>query len=145
MGPPLGAEEREKRPIFAKFMDAIAAAKVRYMGEGHSYWHLSMMVRDPSKPALKGAVRAVIEPYLRKAEEDGLPVWIEASSARARDVYAYMGFELLEEYRSGEGSHRADAQHAMNGEDAPGVPIWFMIKWPKRGKDEAANGTIPGA
>lgn len=86
------------------------------------------MVRDPSiQPPVKGAVRAVIEPYLRKAEEDGLPIWIEAGSARAKDVYGYMGFELLDEMRSGAGTLRSDGYPAVDGEDAPGVPTWFMI------------------
>lgn len=128
MGPALTDSDRSKKPIWAHFMNSIAAGKLKYMGPGANYWHLSMMVRDPAiQPPVKGAVRAVIEPYLRKAEEDGLPIWIEAGSARARDVYGYMGFELLEEMSSGKGTHRADGYLAVNGEEAPGVPTWFMI------------------
>lgn len=144
MGPQLRDDERQRRPVFAGFQDSITAAKAKYMGEGQKYWHLSMMVRDPTRqPPLKGAVRAVIEPYLRKAKEDGLPIWIEAGSARARDVYGYMGFELLEEIRNGAGTHRADGYPAVNGEDASGVPIWFMIyNSPRSTKSRLANGTV---
>jgi hypothetical protein len=130
MGPPLSESERKRRPVFARFMDGIAAAKLKYMGPTQLYWHLSMMARDPLvQPPVKGAVRAVIEPYLHRAKAEGLPVWIEAGNARARDVYAYLGFEVLEELRMGEGTHRADGSLAdtRNGDDAPGVPVWFMI------------------
>ena len=110
------------------------------MGPEQKFWHLSMMARDPLvQPPVKGAVRAVIEPYLRRAEEDGLPVWLEAASARARDVYAYMGFETLEQANIGEGTHRADGYPAVDGEDAPGVPIWFMIYNHNRSKTTARN------
>ena len=145
MGPKLTAIERSQRPIFAKFTDAIADAKTRYMCPGRPYWHLSMMARDSDiQPPLKGAVRAVIEPYLRKAEKDGLPIWIEAGSARARDVYGYMGFELLEEIRVGAGTHTSRGYPAINGEDAPGVPLWFMIFRPRNDEDKMANGKFPG-
>jgi hypothetical protein len=127
-GPPLSPSERLSRPIFANFIDTITAAKLRYMGPDQKFWHLSMMARDPSvQPPVKGAVRAVIEPYLQRAKEDGLPVWLEAASARTRDVYAYLGFETLEQANIGEGTNRADGYPAVDGEDAPGVPIWFMI------------------
>lgn len=148
MGPALTESERTRRPVFASFMDGIAAAKLKYMGQTQLYWHLSMMVRDPSvQPPVKGAVRAVIEPYLHRAKLEGLPVWIEAGNARARDVYAYLGFQLLEELRIGEGTHRADGFLAdtSNGEDAPGVPVWFMIFNHDRSRSvngELAHGNI---
>ena len=145
MGPPLTAEQREKRPIFCSFMDGIAAARLKYLGPGAKYWHLSMMVRDPDvQPPVKGAVRAVIEPYMRRAEEDGLPIWIEAGSPRARDVYGYLGFELLEEMRSGKGTHQADGYPVVNGEDAPGVPTWFMIYNKPRSTHGETNGNVSG-
>jgi hypothetical protein len=145
MGPPLTSEQRETQPIFCSFVDGIAATKLKYLGPGANYWHLSMMVRDPDvQPPVKGAVRAVIEPFMRKAEEDGLPIWIEAGSARARDVYGYLGFELLEEMRSGNGTHRADGYPAVNGEDAPGVPTWFMIYNKPRSTHGEANGSVSG-
>lgn len=146
MGPVLSEAERTRRPVFASFMDSITAAKTRHMPPGQRYWHLSMMARDPLvQPLVKGAVRAVIEPYLRRARKENLPVWIEAGNARARDVYAHLGFEVLEEAWHGVGEARADGYPAEEGEDAPGVPTWFMIYnnvWSGKGVDDGVSGVV---
>jgi hypothetical protein len=145
-GPPLTEAERARRPVFASFIDDIAAAKKRHMPPGQRYWHLSMMARDPRvQPPVKGAVRAVIEPYLRRAREEGLPVWLEASSTRARDVYAHLGFEVLECVENGMGKYRADGYPAGEGEEAPGVPTWFMIHnrtWSEKEVHGRLNGAV---
>lgn len=68
-------------------------------------WHLSVTSRNPAvQPPVPGAVRAVIEPFVKKwVDELGMPVvWLEAGSARARDVYGYFGFRVVEEIAVGE-------------------------------------------
>ncbi|KAK5089335.1 hypothetical protein LTR70_007132 [Exophiala xenobiotica] len=69
------------------------------------FWHLSVTSRNPAvQPPVPGAVRAVIEPFVKKwVDELGMPVvWLEAGSARARDVYSYFGFRVVEEIAVGE-------------------------------------------
>lgn len=113
----------KSRPVFADFHNQITAAKRKHLGETSYYWHLSMMARDPSRTT-RGAVRAVLEPYLARARRDRVPIWIEAGSARARDVYAYFGFRIVEEIWSGVGKIGASGHRQEGG---PGVPTWLMI------------------
>jgi hypothetical protein len=123
---PIPNEMLRNRPVFADYVRKYEAAKSRVLGsfvESGQYWHLSLMARDPETHT-KGAVRAVIEPYLRKAVEDGVPILIEACSPRARDVYSYFGFVIVEEFWIGETKYGSDGYEEEGG---PGVPSWFMV------------------
>lgn len=81
------------------------------------YWHLCVTSRDPSSPPVKGAVRAIIEPFVKKFvdEDDVAAVWLEAGSPRARDVYGWFGFRVVEEVVVGA------------SEEEMGVSTWCMI------------------
>lgn len=94
-------ELAKKRPIYAAFNRDIDNAKNECLGEGQKHWQLSLMARDPLRTS-KGAVRAIIEPYVQRAKEDGVPIWLIAGNERARDVYAYFGFKLVKVVYSGE-------------------------------------------
>ena len=119
-------EVAEQRPVFADFIVKIRAAMRRGLypvlwaaaknnqgagaenGEGSGrkdllYWHLSVMSRDPGRPPVRGAVRAVIEPFVKRfIEDDGVAaIWLEAGSPRARDVYGYFGFRVVDEIAIG--------------------------------------------
>jgi hypothetical protein len=123
---PIPEEMLRNRPVFADYVRKIEAAKCRVLGssvESGQYWHLSLMARNPERHT-KGAVRAVIEPYLRKAVEDGVPILIEACSARARDIYSYFGFVIVEEFWIGKTKYGSDGYEEEGG---PGIPSWFMV------------------
>lgn len=82
------------------------------------FWHLCLTSRNPAvQPPVPGAVRAIIEPFVKKwVDELGMPaVWLEAGSARARDVYSYLGFRVVDEIVVGEDG---------NGN---GVKTWCMV------------------
>lgn len=87
-----------RQPIYAPFQRAIyeARAKHLYPVYGDRYWNLSLMARDPSVPPVPGAVRAVMQPFMQKAGENGEAIWLEASNLHARDVYAHFGFRTVE-------------------------------------------------
>ncbi|CAJ2511362.1 Uu.00g069870.m01.CDS01 [Anthostomella pinea] len=101
------------RPLFAGFARAIegmVAEHLRPVAERVSegrYWHLSLMARDPEVEYVPGAVRAVLAPFMRRFVEREIeveggmaigpaPVWLEAGSERARDVYAHFGFRVVD-------------------------------------------------
>ena len=89
------------------------------------YWHLSVMSRDPGRPPVRGAVRAVIEPFVKRfIEDDGVAaIWLEAGSPRARDIYGYFGFRVVDEIAiGGDGT-----------ENGGTVKTWCMI-YTKNGK-----------
>ena len=111
------------RPIFAEFIREIQDAKMAVFGNaGQRYWSLAIMARDPRRRD-KGVVRAVIEPYVKRAKEEKLPIWLVAGSARARDVYAYFGFRVVKVILSD------PKDVAEDGEQA--VPSWCMVcNWP---------------
>jgi hypothetical protein len=117
-------EIARERPTFAQFVREMEAAKVACFGsEGQAHWNLSLMARDPNRKD-KGAVRAVIEPYLAKVKQQGLPVWLVAGNARARDVYAYFGFRVVETLYS-------YPKERVEGDGSEAVLTWCMVyNWP---------------
>ncbi|RYP34120.1 hypothetical protein DL767_004455 [Monosporascus sp. MG133] len=91
------------RPIFAEFLGKLEAVRRKHlwpiaerMSRGR-FWHLCLMARDPTVPYVKGAVRAVLVPFMKKftsvdQDEGPIPVWLEAGSEQAKAVYAHFGF-----------------------------------------------------
>lgn len=61
---------------------------------------------------------------LEKAREDNLPAWLEATNDHARDVYAHLGFKVVDRFRIGEGVVDSEGWTRENGE---GVLIYVMI------------------
>ena len=86
------------------------------------------MARDPERKD-KGAVRAIIEPYVARARREGLPVWLEAGNERARDVYIWVGgFRVVGKILSGVGEFDTSGKRTEGGK---GVPTWLMVaNWP---------------
>lgn len=114
-----------ERPVFAAFVRDIQAARIECLGAHQPYWTLSLMARDPERKD-KGAVRAVIEPYVRQAKEQRVPLWLVAGNPRARDVYAYFGFRVVQAIWSYP-TQREDGDEDGRG----GVPTWCMVcNWP---------------
>ncbi|KAK0105193.1 hypothetical protein ONS95_004412 [Cadophora gregata] len=104
------------RPIYSGFIRDIEAARTECLGE-QKCWQLTLMARDPLRTS-KGAVRAIIEPYVKRAEEERVPIWCVAGNEHARDVYAYFGFKVV--------------RIVYSGPDR--VQTWCMVcNWPKFG------------
>jgi hypothetical protein len=94
-------ELAKERPIYAAFIRDIEAAENECLGEGQKCWQLSLMARDPLRTS-KGAVRAIIEPFVERSKAERVPIWCVAGNERARDVYAYFGFEVVKVIYLGE-------------------------------------------
>ena len=69
-------------------------------------------------------VRGLFEPFLKQAQEAGLPAWLEATNEHARDVYAHFGFKVVEEVVIGAGSVGQNGDLIPGGE---GIVIYGMI------------------
>ncbi|OAP62148.1 hypothetical protein AYL99_04351 [Fonsecaea erecta] len=115
------AEMARERPVFAQFARDIQDARLDCLGPSQPYWTLSMMARDPKRKD-KGAVRAVIEPYINRAKEEKVPLWLVAGNERARDIYAYFGFRVV----------RAIYSYPGDSKEGDGVVVsWCMVcNWP---------------
>jgi len=110
----------EGRPVFARFLRDYQAVLEEAFGTPSPppHWKLFLMARDPERKD-KGAVRAVIEPFVARAKAERVPISLQAGSPRARDVYAYFGFRVVGVVHS-----------AMAGEEKS-VPTWTMVyNWP---------------
>ncbi|EFX04908.1 hypothetical protein CMQ_5170 [Grosmannia clavigera kw1407] len=124
-----------------EYLDKFGQIKKQYLGD-RLHWYLNLIARAPgrldkgnyihtlSRPnnflmhlSFSGAIRTLIEPYVRKALEEGFPVYLEATSTHARDIYIYFGFRVLEEVRIGEGIINAEGWVEQGGE---GVLLWAM-------------------
>ncbi|KAF8853230.1 hypothetical protein BDZ45DRAFT_629291 [Acephala macrosclerotiorum] len=109
-----------------EYKQKYAEVKKRYLGD-RSHWYLNLLGRHPERKEA-GAIRALFEPYLLQAREAGLPAWVEATNAHARDVYAHFGFRVVEEVVIGEGSIDANGDFVSGGK---GVVTYGMIAEPE--------------
>ncbi|KEF60187.1 uncharacterized protein A1O9_05037 [Exophiala aquamarina CBS 119918] len=62
---------------------------------GQHYWHLGLLARDPRRPAVPGAVRAVLQPVIDQAAAERQPIWLVTTSEHARDVYLHFGWQVV--------------------------------------------------
>jgi hypothetical protein len=134
--------EREK-PVFGRFLRHVQDAEGACFGQATAAagetsplvlqprWKLSLMARDPLRKD-KGAVRAVIEPFVIRAKAEKVPLWLIAGNARARDVYAYFGFRVVKVVWSyPNGNARNENVRTDKDEGVNGVPSWCMVcNWP---------------
>ena len=119
---------RRPSPWTSRFR-AFDAALDRHHPAGTAHWHLAILAVRPDRQgrgtgtALLRAGHAVLD------QVPGTPAYLEASSARARDLYLAHGYALL-----------PGAPFHLPGD---GPPLWPMWR-PPRARAEAAAGPAPG-
>ncbi|KAL2414150.1 hypothetical protein ABEF95_004986 [Exophiala dermatitidis] len=106
----------------AEYTEKFEAMKKKYLGD-QPYWYLNLIGRAPGRSE-KSAIRNLVEPFMQKARQENIPVWLEATNEHARDVYAYFGFRVAEEVRIGQGVVNAEGFAEPGGE---GVRVWGMV------------------
>ncbi|KAF2472876.1 uncharacterized protein BDR25DRAFT_302476 [Lindgomyces ingoldianus] len=107
----------------------------------HEKWYYILMIGTEESHRGKGLCPALIRDLQKKASGEGLPIWLEATSAGSRDVYKKVGFQLVEEggpFILGKGVADA-AGEVATGESAVGVEIWAMVWYPE-GYVKPGNG-----
>jgi hypothetical protein len=90
------------------------------------YYHLSFLARNPQAPKVPGSIAAVIEPFLERAREENVPVWLEATTKQAAKVYSHHGFRLVEEIVVGKGKVDSLGWPTSDGR-GEGVTMYPMI------------------
>lgn len=70
----------------------------------------------------------MLENVKAKAGEESLPVWLEATTARSRDIYVKAGLRVIEEVKLGVGQVHEDGNRQSAG---TGVSVWAMIWEPE--------------
>jgi hypothetical protein len=81
-------------------------------------------MNDSHSPGLSSAL---IRSFQARATTDNLPIWLEATTAQSRDLYAKLGFKVVEKMVLGKGRAAPDGSEMQDGE---GVEVWGMIWWP---------------
>jgi ribosomal protein S18 acetylase RimI-like enzyme len=116
---------RDPKPILKEFKAKADAALGKHLGPEyqHRHWHLSYLARDPSRLG-KGAVSAVVRPFLERAKEDGVPAWLASVDLHSKHVYEHYGFRVCEKLIVGQGIAGADGWPKENGE---GFVVWLMV------------------
>lgn len=70
---------------------------------------------------------ALIAPGKRWAQHDNVPVWLEATTEKSRNIYAALGFAIVVEFRVGIGRVDESGKPCKGGE---GVRFWAMVYEP---------------
>jgi GNAT superfamily N-acetyltransferase len=79
----------------------------------------------------KGLAPVILRDVLKMAGQEGKPVWIEASNAKARRQYQKCGFkDAGKAMLMGKGRCDADGEKAR-GDKAVGVQFWPLVWWPE--------------
>lgn len=94
----------------------------KYMGD-RPFWYLSYLARDPSHN-VKGAVSAVVKPFMEKAKAQGVALVLEAAGERPMEIYKHWGFKTVEVLKIGKGEVDAQNNPDPNGE---GINVYYMI------------------
>lgn len=135
-----------------EYWEKFGVLKKKHMGD-REYWYLNLIGRDPKRNdkgelgfslggktitsinlmfyvdmILTGVIRALLEPYLKQAQEANVPAWLEATNTHARDVYAHFGFQVVEEVIIGKGIAAKNGNLEAGGE---GVVLYGMILEPR--------------
>ncbi len=115
----------------------VKGAKEKYLG-GRKFWHLSFLARNPGVERVEGAIKAVVQPFLERAREEGVPCWLEATNPRAVGLYEKFGFRVVEVIVLGEGKVGADGWPKEEGGE--GIRGYCMIwEQPERGEGRRAG------
>ncbi|KZV77435.1 hypothetical protein PENSPDRAFT_858 [Peniophora sp. CONT] len=88
-------------------------------------WYLAVVATDPDHEG-HGYTSMMVRARFKTI--GSLPIQLEASNPKARDIYAHYGFELIEAVIMGKGKVDSDGLIA-HGEKATGVPSFVMVKW----------------
>jgi hypothetical protein len=88
------------------------------------HYHLAFLARVPGREDVKGAISAAVLPFLAKARDEGVPVWLEATDPHAVAVYEHYGFRVCEVVIVGVGRVAGDGWPKEGGE---GVKWWGML------------------
>jgi GNAT superfamily N-acetyltransferase len=105
-------------------------------GNAYKEYHYLFITGTVPEHQGQGLASGMITQYQDKARKDGLPIWLEATTAKSRDLYDRLGFETVGEIVLGKGTHAETGFKAPNG---PGVTLWGMIWRPPADKSHARD------
>ncbi|KAF2209914.1 hypothetical protein CERZMDRAFT_99972 [Cercospora zeae-maydis SCOH1-5] len=126
-----------KRMLF-EFSSKTEAVKKRQLKKrGIERFYYLFFIGTVEEQQGRGLAKMVVKRWQERClQEGGVPIWLEATTPRNRDVYAKCGFEVVEEITMGAGTHDAQGEIAEGGE---GVKLWAML-WNPASKESSFLG-----
>ncbi|KAI5865995.1 hypothetical protein GGS23DRAFT_363707 [Durotheca rogersii] len=105
-----------------------AMATALTKAEQKAHWYIFIMATAVNR--VREGLASTLLVYMQdKARSDGRPLWIEATTVKARDLYAKHGFEVVTEVNLGKGQVGPDGLVKKGGE---GVAVWPMVWRPEK-------------
>jgi len=113
-----------------EFEPKVDAMRAKALPKGEECWYFFFVgTREDSQG--QGLASDLIRHHQNLVREGGLPIWLEATTPHSRDVYARLGFQIIDEIVLGKGNASADGRACKGG---GGVPLWGMI-WRPEGNE----------
>jgi N-acetylglutamate synthase-like GNAT family acetyltransferase len=113
--------------MLAEYTPLTDSCKAKGLKGRKDYYYVFFIGTLPSEQG-KGLCSALMRKYQSQARKEGVPVWLEATTAYSRDLYLKLGFKTIDEMVLGKGSAATDGTACKGGE---GVKIWGMIWEPE--------------
>jgi ribosomal protein S18 acetylase RimI-like enzyme len=116
--------------MLREFEPAVAALRRRELGDSTHFYHLFLVAtREDARG--RGLSSALVRRLQKRAELEGAPVWLEATTAGSVRLYTKLGFKSVGKVILGEGVAAPDGSREQGGS---GVPVDCMVWRP--GKEE---------
>ena len=118
--------------LLSEYTSLTERAKGKVIKKGEKFFYVILMgTRTDSRK--QGLCSGLIRHLQAIAKKENFPIWLEATTAYSRDVYASLGFTMVEEILLGKGKVGSDGLEKQDGE---GVKVWGMVWTPRSdGKD----------
>lgn len=113
--------------VLAQVEHQVHTIKSRSIPSPSKLLHLILIANDRdsiSGDAKKASIREVVKPMLALCKENGWLAVLESTSEKSRDVYKYLGFEVMDEVHVGVGEVDREGRRKVGGE---GVTMWAMV------------------
>jgi N-acetylglutamate synthase-like GNAT family acetyltransferase len=120
--------------MLIEFEPRTASARSGAIAKKEKYFYLFFIgTREDCQG--RGHASTLIRHHQILATEANLPIWLEATTAKSRDIYLKLGFKVVQEIVIGKGRVGSDGL-VTKAENAVGVPLWGMVWRPDGYKKE---------
>ncbi len=130
--------DSHQRMLF-EFEPKCDLAKAKALRKGDKYFYV-FFIGTRLDCRGKGLATQLLKHYQTIATAAGLPIWLEATTAKSKPIYEKVGFEVVEEMVLGKRKARSDGTACAKGEEGEGVKIWAMI-WRPEGPMKVKSGS----
>lgn len=111
------------RRMLLDFQRQSDACKRQGLAKNEKYHYLFFVGTEPEARG-QGLCSRIVAIQQDRATTEKLPIWLEATTSRSRDIYLKLGFIVVRQMTLGKGTHSAAGEREAGGQ---GVPLWAMI------------------